>query len=60
MTSSDQAIADNKNSFQTGGALTLSDIANSASYNAESYAVTLGSTAAGAGSSVGLGQARGL
>lgn len=51
ITSTQKAIDDNKNSFQTAK-LTTSDIQNSASYNAESYQVTVGSK----GGSAGAGQ----
>ncbi len=42
ITSTQAAIDNNKNSFQTGGTLTTSDIQNKASYNAKSISVTVG------------------
>ena len=43
--STDQAVQNGKNSFTTGGTLTLSDIKNRADYNADAYNITLsGST----------------
>ena len=42
ITSTQQAIDDNKNSFTTGGELTLSDIHNEASYSANSAGINIG------------------
>jgi filamentous hemagglutinin len=66
ITSTQAAVDNNKNSFQTGGTLTTSDIQNSASYNANSVSVTLGmgstpGQSASAGmSGVGFGTDKGL
>ncbi len=54
ITSTQKAIDDNKNSFQTAN-LTTSDIQNSASFSAESYQVTVGTN----GGSAGAGQDNG-
>jgi Hemagglutinin repeat len=51
ITSTDKAVNEAKNTFTTAK-LTTSDIANSASFSAESYAVTVGSK----GGSAGMGQ----
>ncbi len=51
ITSTQKAIDDNKNKFQTAK-LTTGDLNNSASYSAESYQVTVGSS----GGSAGIGQ----
>jgi filamentous hemagglutinin len=42
ITSTQAALDNNKNSFQTGGTLTTSDIQNKASFDAKSVSVTLG------------------
>ena len=42
ITSTQAAIDNNKNSFQTGGTLTTSDIQNSSAYNASSVSVNIG------------------
>jgi hypothetical protein len=42
ITSTQAAIDQNKNSFQTGGTLTTSDIENKASYSAKSVSVSMG------------------
>ena len=42
ITSTDKAVAENKNSFTTGGQLTTSDINNQANYQADSVGVNLG------------------
>jgi len=42
ITSTQSAIDNNKNSFQTGGSLTTSDIENKASYEAKSVSVSVG------------------
>lgn len=44
ITSTQQAIDDNKNTFQTGGQLTLSDIQNKAEYKAKSASVNIGTS----------------
>jgi len=55
ITSTRAAIDNNKNSFQTGGTLTTSDIQNSASYEAKSVSVSIGTGAMpGQGLSAGL------
>jgi len=62
ITSTQQAIDDNKNRFQTGASLTLTDIHNEAEYTAKSASVNVGTgfSAAGAlmpqGTSAGIGQ----
>lgn len=59
ITSTQVAIDAGKNSFQTGGTLTMSDLDNRAAYNASGYEVTvgvgsqLGSSGAGVGSDKG-------
>lgn len=42
ITSTQKAIDDNKNRFQTGGELTLSNIENKAEYEGESFGINLG------------------
>ncbi|WP_294259324.1 hypothetical protein, partial [Propionivibrio sp.] len=62
ITSTQQAIDDNKNAFHTDGELTLSDIDNKASYSAKSASINIGTgfSAAGAlvpqGTSMGFGK----
>ncbi|WP_365679765.1 hemagglutinin repeat-containing protein [Propionivibrio sp.] len=62
ITSTQQAIDDNKNAFHTDGTLTLSDIDNKASYSAKSASINIGTgfSAAGAlvpqGTSMGFGK----
>ena len=62
ITSTQQAINDNKNSFQTDGTLTTSDIQNKAEYTANSASINVGTgfSAAGAltpgGTSAGFGK----
>jgi filamentous hemagglutinin len=62
ITSTQQAINDNKNAFQTDGELTISDIQNKAEYTAKSASINVGTgfSAAGAltpgGTSAGLGK----
>lgn len=56
ITSTQKAIDDDKNSFQTAK-LTTSDIQNSASYSAESYQVTVGTSGGSAGAGKDSGQA---
>jgi filamentous hemagglutinin len=56
ITSKQKAIDDDKNSFQTAK-LTTSDIQNSASYSAESYQVTVGTSGGSAGAGKDSGQA---
>jgi filamentous hemagglutinin len=51
ITSSDKAVNEGKNTFQTA-ALTTSDIQNSASFKADSFAVTIGTS----GGSAGMGK----
>ena len=51
ITSTQAAIDNNKNTFQTGGTLTTSDIENKASYEAKSMSVSIG-TGAGSGLSI--------
>jgi filamentous hemagglutinin len=48
ITSADKAVQDNRNSFVTGGELTLSDVENRAEYQAEGYSVNLALAVAGA------------
>ena len=47
ITSTQAAIDNNKNSFQTGGTLTTSDIENKASYEAKSVSVSVSSSSGG-------------
>lgn len=57
ITSTQKAVDDNKNSFQTAK-LTTSDLNNSASYSAESYSVTAGSNGGSAGAGQDSGSAQ--
>jgi filamentous hemagglutinin len=41
ISSSEQAVNDNKNQFSTGGQLSLSDIQNKADYSGDSFGITL-------------------
>ena len=43
ITSTQKAIDDNKNSFNTGGTLTTNDLQNQASFNASSVGLSIGS-----------------
>jgi filamentous hemagglutinin len=56
ITSTQKAIDDNKNSFQTAK-LTTSDIQNSANYSAESYQVSVGTSGGSAGAGQNSGSA---
>ena len=49
ITSTDKAVSEGKNSFQTGGTLTTSDIQNKAEYSAQSVGVSVGTSGASAG-----------
>ena len=49
ITSTDKAVNEGKNSFQTGGTLTTSDIQNKAEYSAQSVGVSVGTSGGSAG-----------
>jgi filamentous hemagglutinin len=53
--STQAAVDQGKNSFSTGGQLSISDLQNTASYNAESFQVSVG-VGSMTGSSAGVGQ----
>jgi len=65
ITSTDKAVQDGKNRFQTGGTLTTSDIRNQADYRASSVGINLGTSQANdgqfkpMGNSAGFGQDQG-
>ncbi len=48
ITSTDKAVQENRNTFATGGELTMSDVQNYASYEADGYSVNVAVAVAGA------------
>ena len=59
ITSTQEAIDNNKNSFETGGTLTMSDIQNTARYEAAGYDVTIGVGSSRGSTSAGVGSDKG-
>ena len=56
ITSTDRAVNDNNNSFQTGGTLTTTDIANQSELDATSVSVSISTGSVSTGGSFGYGE----
>ena len=56
ITSTDQAVNDNKNSFQTGGTLTTQDILNQSELDAYSVSASISTGSGSTGGSFGYGE----